>query len=75
MVTHFGFIVLTLAGSLVRPRCLNTRTIGLVFKQLHRDPANAMKQTCAIVFNLNSFLGTWVKTCNCFSIDLHNSLK
>ena len=32
--------------------CLNTRPIDRVFKHLRRDPtsANAMKQTCVIVF-------------------------
>ena len=38
MITHVCFIALTLAGSL--GRCLNTRPIGLVFKQHPRDPAN-----------------------------------
>ena len=37
-ITHVCFIALTLAGSL--GRCLNTRPIGLVFKQHPRDPAN-----------------------------------
>ena len=37
-ITHVCFIALTLAGSL--RRCLNTRPIGLVFKQHPRDPAN-----------------------------------
>ena len=37
-ITHVCFIALTLAGSL--GRCLNTWPIGLVFKQLPRDPAN-----------------------------------
>ena len=37
-ITHVCFIALTLAGSL--GRCLNTPPIGLVFKQLSRDPAN-----------------------------------
>ena len=38
MITHVCFIALTLAGSL--RRCLNTRPIGLVFKQHPPDPAN-----------------------------------
>ena len=36
-ITYVYFIALTLAGSL--GRCLNTRPIGLVFKQHPRDPA------------------------------------
>ena len=45
-VTHVCFIALTLAGSL--GQCLTTRPNGLVFKQLHRDPAsvNAWKNRC-----------------------------
>ena len=45
-ITHVCFIALTLAGSL--GRCLNTRPIGLVFKQHPRDPANvnAWKNMC-----------------------------
>ena len=37
-ITHVCFIALTLDGSL--GRCLNTRPIGLVFKQHPRNPAN-----------------------------------
>ena len=37
-ITHACLIALTLAESL--ERCLNNRPIGLVFKQLPRDPAN-----------------------------------
>ena len=45
-ITHVCFIALTLAGSL--GRCLNTRPIGLVFKQHPRDSANvnALKNMC-----------------------------
>ena len=43
------FYALTFAGS--RGSCMNTRSIGQVFKLLSRDPAsvNALKQTCVIV--------------------------
>ena len=43
------FHALTFAGS--RGSCLNTRSIGRVFKHRPRDPAsvNAMKQPCVIV--------------------------
>ena len=37
-ITNVCFIALTLAGSL--GSCLNTRPIGLMFKQHPRDPAN-----------------------------------
>ena len=37
-VTHVCFIALTLAGSL--GRCLSTRPVGLLFKQLPQNPAN-----------------------------------
>ena len=37
-ITHVCFIALILAGSL--GRCLSTRPMGLVFKQLPRDLAN-----------------------------------
>ena len=45
-ITHVCFIALTLAWSL--GRCLKTRPLGLVFKQLPRDPANvnARKNMC-----------------------------
>ena len=45
-ITHVCFIALTLAKSL--GRCLNSRPLGLVFKQLPRDPANvnAWKNMC-----------------------------
>ena len=44
--SHVCFIALILAGFL--GRCLNTRAIGLVFKQHSRDPAivNARKNMC-----------------------------
>ena len=43
------FHALTFAGS--RRRCMNTRPIGGVLKDLLGDPAsvNAMKQTCVVV--------------------------
>ena len=46
MITHVCFIAFTLGRSL--GRCLNTRPNSLVFKQLHRDPANvnAWKNMC-----------------------------
>ena len=45
-ITHGCFIALTLAWSL--GRCLKTRPLGLVFKQLPQDPANvnARKNMC-----------------------------
>ena len=57
-ITHVCFIALTLAGSL--GRCLNTRPIGLVFKQHPPDPANvnAWKNMCD-PYNLN-FVSTWL---------------
>ena len=46
-ITHGCFIALTLAGSL--GRCLNTQPIGLIFKQLPRDPANVnARKTCEV---------------------------
>ena len=47
---------LTLAGC--PGSCLNTRSLGRVFKHFPRDPAsvNAMKQTC-VVFNALTFAG------------------
>ena len=39
-ITHVCFIALTLAGYMYLRRCLNTRPLGLVFKQLPWDPAN-----------------------------------
>ena len=52
-ITHV-FYALTFAGS--RGSCLNTRSLGRVFKHRPRDPAsvNAMKQTCVIFYLISA---------------------